>query len=68
MISPLPRNKRAKNPHDGGRLEAVRRSKTTRQSLTPAKPRRSPPKAKVPVADEPQSGGLNNPFANFEIK
>ena len=61
MISPLPRNKRAKNPHQ------------TEGSPAPAsdnhQPARSAPaKNKVPVSDEPQSGGLNNPFANLEVK
>jgi len=61
MVSPLPRNKRAKNPHqpEGG--------------LAPSSDNHQPPlsapaKDKVPVSAEPQPGGLNSPFANLEIK
>ncbi len=28
----------------------------------------APEKAKIPVAEQPPSGGLQNPFANLEIK
>ena len=63
MISPLPRNKRAKNPHqvDGepGEDSAV-------EDEAPVKP--ALPKAKVPVAGEPQSGGLNDAFSKLEVK
>lgn len=66
MISPLPRNKRAKNPHlpegeePAGGLAAPQ-MKPEAHSASPA------PKAKIPVSDEPQSGGLNNPFANLNL-
>jgi translation initiation factor IF-3 len=62
MISPLPRNKRAKNPRqvEGGH-EA---EKNHYESHSEPKPQ----KAKVPVAGEPQSGGLNSPFANLKVK
>jgi len=63
MISPLPRNKRAKNPHQGEPLEAM---KEEDEDEAPAEP--APPKAKVPVAGEPQSGGLNDTFSKLEVK
>jgi translation initiation factor IF-3 len=62
MISPLPRNKRAKNPNQvGGERAPV--------ADTAAEPRAKsvPPKAKIPVAAEPQSNGLNNAFAKLEV-
>jgi translation initiation factor IF-3 len=65
MISPLPRNKRAKNPHviDGEDGE-------TDNAPEKIKPVKSPAsvKEKVPVANEPQSNGLNDAFAKLEIK
>jgi translation initiation factor IF-3 len=62
MISPLPRNKRAKNPHQ------VADDHEAENNHHPAHSGPKPQKAKVPVASEPQSGGLNNPFANLEVK
>jgi translation initiation factor IF-3 len=61
MVSPLPRNKRAKNPHqiEGGQAPPS-------DNHPPARP--APAKTKVPVSDEPQAEGLNNPFANLEVK
>jgi translation initiation factor IF-3 len=61
MCSPLPRNKRAKNPHqpEAGPAPASDDQK-------PARP--APAKIKVPVSEEPQSEGLNAPFANLEVK
>jgi translation initiation factor IF-3 len=61
MVSPLPRNKRAKNPHqtEGGPTPAVDNHQP---------PQTAPAKNKVSVSEEPQSGGLNNPFANLEVK
>jgi translation initiation factor IF-3 len=66
MISPLPRNKRAKNPHaeDEGQNQEPEPSAPAKKSSAPAEPS----KAKVPVAGEPQSSGLSNPFADLEIK
>ena len=61
MVSPLPRNKRAKNPHQIEASPAP--SSDNHQS-----PRSAPSKNKVPVSAEPQSGGLNNPFAKLEVK
>lgn len=64
MISPLPRNKRAKNPR------AVEGEEPAAQPpQTPEKPHESPAaRQKVPVAEQPQSGGLSNPFANLDLK
>jgi len=68
MISPLPRNKRAKNPRanddDDGEPGSLP------ENPHPKKPTRSPApeKEKIPDSEEPQAGGLNNPFANLEIK
>jgi translation initiation factor IF-3 len=61
MVSPLPRNKRAKNPHqtEAGSAQAS----DNHQPVRPA-----PAKIKVPVSEEPPSAGLNNPFANLEVK
>ncbi len=63
MISPLPRNKRAKNP----RAEEIEQERAAENNhAEPPAPK--PPKAKVPVAAEPQSNGLNNAFANLEVE
>jgi translation initiation factor IF-3 len=64
MISPLPRNKRGKNPRkiDGEDDESGK--------VKPVKPP-SPPtsgKEKIPVAGEPHSNGLNNAFSKLEVK
>jgi translation initiation factor IF-3 len=61
MVSPLPRNKRAKNPHQP---EVSPAPSSDNHQPSPS----APPKNKVPVSDEPQSGGLNNPFAKLEVK
>jgi translation initiation factor IF-3 len=65
MISPLPRNKRAKNPH-------AAEAESDPDLENPEKPHLAatshpPAKEKIPVAAQPQSGGLHNPFANLEI-
>ena len=65
MISPLPRNKRAKHPREGA----------TGDTASQAEPENKPDsqggsqaaKPKVPVSEKPQSGGLNSPFANLDI-
>jgi translation initiation factor IF-3 len=67
MISPLPRNKRAKNPHmiDGENDE----HENAPEKMKPAKPSApAPAKAKIPVAAESQSNGLNDAFSKLEIK
>jgi translation initiation factor IF-3 len=61
MISPLPRNKRGKNPYavEGGSPSAPANNR-------PAAP---PQTGKAPVAGEPSSDGfVNNPFAKLEVK
>ena len=63
MISPLPRNKRAKNPHQGEPLEAMKD-----EDEDEAPDESAPPKAKVPVAGAPSSGGLNDAFSKLEVK
>lgn len=72
MISPLPRNKRAKNPH-AAETETAKpahppavKSNHHENSHAP-KTTPVPPKARVPVAGQPQTGGLNNPFAAIEL-
>jgi translation initiation factor IF-3 len=68
MISPLPRNKRAKNPHviEGEENE----DGNAPEKIKPVKPPAPPAsgKEKIPVAGEPQSNGLNDAFAKLEIK
>jgi translation initiation factor IF-3 len=59
MVTPLPRNKRAKNPN---------KSEHATQHSHAANHHESHPHKKVPVADEPKSHGLNSPFANLEVK
>ena len=71
MISPLPRNKRAKNPRAMGdegeeHDEAGDAPEKAGHEKSHAQP--APEKVKVPVAEQPQSSGLQNPFANLEIK
>jgi translation initiation factor IF-3 len=67
MISPLPRNKRAKNPNaaeepaTGGPKHKSHEPESAPADAAPQKP-------KVPVNEQPATGGLNNPFAGLEIK
>jgi translation initiation factor IF-3 len=64
MISPLPRNKRAKNPHaEEGAENAPEQKSPEARPVQPA-----PHAPKVPVNEQPATGGLNNPFANLDIK
>ena len=67
MISPLPRAKRAKNPRteDKGEMPPEAPANEKKHASHSAPPA---PKAKVPVAEEPSSGGLSSPFAGLEIK
>jgi translation initiation factor IF-3 len=69
MISPLPRNKRAKNPHviDGEDDQADENAPVKTKPVKPAAPS-GPLKEKIPVATEPQANGLNDAFAKLEIK
>ena len=68
MISPLPRNKRAKNPRvvDGEDDENGNASGKIKPVKPPAPPVSA--KEKLPVASQPQSNGLNDAFAKLEIK
>jgi len=60
MVTPLPRNKRAKNPNA---LEGHHAPQPANNHPAPD------PKHKVPVHEEPKAGGFpNNPFANLEVK
>ncbi len=69
MISPLPRNKRAKNPrhadeelHEADEPDEV-------EKTPPEKVREKPAhKPKVAVTEQPAAAGLNSPFANLDIK
>jgi translation initiation factor IF-3 len=68
MISPLPRNKRAKNPHV---IEGEADEKETAPEKIPPVKSSAPPaptKEKIPVASAPQANGLNDAFAKLEIK
>jgi translation initiation factor IF-3 len=71
MISPLPRNKRAKNPRmidgeGGGHDESGNASGKIKPVKPPAPPASG--KEKIPVAGEPQSNGFNDAFAKLEMK
>ena len=69
MLSPLPRNKRAKNPRAAEEGQPPAHEKPASEKKPEAHaPKANAPKAKVVIAEEPQSGGLSNPFANLEIK
>ncbi len=68
MISPLPRNKRGKNPRLA--KEEGERPPTAEKNHKPAPtaPAVAPAKAKVPVASTPQTSGLNDAFAKLQVK
>ncbi len=64
MISPLPRNKRAKNPRAAENEHGHPPEKNNHEShSTP-----TPSKTKVPVSEETQSNGLNDAFSKLEVK
>jgi translation initiation factor IF-3 len=70
MISPLPRNKRAKNPRgtDGAPPESPD-APTPAPKPAPIKPLLPKPSISAPVPPEAKSGGFaNNPFAELDIK
>ena len=69
MISPHPRSKRAKNPrHADAELHVADEADEAEEPPKKHREKKSAPeKAKVPVAEEPKTGGLNNPFAGLEI-
>ncbi len=76
MISPLPRNKRAKNPNQiaeeheekaqnhHGAKPAHHETKYDAK-LQPPQPPANAQKPKVPVNEQPQADGLNTPFASL---
>ena len=69
MISPLPRNKRAKNPHapEAGQAPAGGSQISNLKSQI-EKPAAAPPMDKAPVPSAPPAGGfVNNPFAHLEV-
>jgi translation initiation factor IF-3 len=63
MISPLPRNKRGKNPRADAN-EPVRAPEKNHQEPSGA-PRQPKPKIAVPAG--PESSGLNDTFAKLQI-
>ena len=66
MISPLPRNKRAKNPNLVEEEEPAEPKAAVNNHEPKAAHQAAPPqKPKVPVAEQPASNGLNAPFANL---
>ncbi len=80
MISPLPRNKRAKNPRaveEDVEKPAAHGQPSPEKNHHHEKPHApkpapaaapAPAKAKVPVNEQPQTDGLNNPFTRLELK
>jgi translation initiation factor IF-3 len=70
MISPLPRNKRAKNPHqaEGAQMPPAAVNSHSPNAGKPAQ--KSPAqKSPAPVPDESKSGGFaNDPFSKLEVK
>jgi hypothetical protein len=71
MVSPLPRSKRPKNPYGAFDPDSVA-SETSSDDDEDEEDEKTPEPAakpaKVPVAEEPKSGGLANPFANLDVK
>lgn len=61
MVTPLPRNKRAKNPNAGHDHASQNPPSANHHASHSAD-------KKVPVGSEPKSHGFNNPFANLEVK
>jgi translation initiation factor IF-3 len=72
MVSPLPRNKRAKNPRavEGQDHEAPAEGSAAEKAHEPKahEPKPGSSKPKVPVNGQPQTNGINNPFSSLEIK
>jgi translation initiation factor IF-3 len=66
MISPLPRNKRAKNPR--GESEATPEADSHAPEKKSSEKAHAPEKIKVPVTEAPAADGLNAPFADLDIK
>jgi translation initiation factor IF-3 len=70
MISPLPRNKRAKNPRviDGEENGPEESGNGSAKIKSIKSPPPAPAKEKIPVAGEPPSNGFNDAFAKLQIK
>jgi translation initiation factor IF-3 len=68
MISPLPRNKRAKNPRqvEGGQASAPAPSPASNNH--PAVSLSALPNSKAPAAEPKSDGFANNPFARINLK
>jgi translation initiation factor IF-3 len=64
MISPLPRNKRAKNPHQPGSPAPSDQGENQNHK----EHIRSEPKPGAPASDQKSGSFNNNPFAQIEIK
>ncbi|HEX7653933.1 MAG TPA: translation initiation factor IF-3 [Verrucomicrobiae bacterium] len=64
MVSPLPRNKRAKNPN-APEDKTGSAATDAQPAVVPNQPAQKP---KVPVQEKPSAGGLNNPFSNLNIQ
>jgi translation initiation factor IF-3 len=64
MISPLPRNKRGKNPNAVENEHGHAPEKNHHEPHSAPKPS----KIKVPVSGQPQSNGLNDAFSKLEVK
>jgi len=71
MLSPLPRNKRAKNPNQPGEgVPAVASSQNGDDSAKP-ETKRAPQHSKIiptNAAEEQSSGFANNPFSKLDAK
>jgi translation initiation factor IF-3 len=68
MITPLPRNKRAKNPRAGEEEKMESEPAEKSHEHKPVHHSHAPHKPKIQVSDTPSAGGLNNPFSNLDIK
>jgi translation initiation factor IF-3 len=70
MLSPLPRNKRAKNPRgeESASEPATEKPAAEKKTDSHSAPHGHAPKPKVAVSEEPATGGLQNPFANLDIQ
>ena len=70
MISPLPRNKRAKNPRadEMGQEQGQASSGADHKSESDSQAGSATAQQSAPDSGQTSSAGLNNPFANLEIK
>ena len=74
MISPLPRNKRAKNPRQAENdaekeaAEAAEKKHEAHPKKHEDHPAKLEAKAKISVSEEPPAAGLSTPFADLDVK